>query len=522
MTQLEPNPVQPCKGAATGIEPDMLPKLEWGDRAACRGPLIVLCHWLGGSAQSWSLLAERLSERGLRCLAVDLPGFGTAADVPGYTVRSMADAVIASIRDERESGEPHAPWLLAGHSMGGKLAAVIARDAANCAAGLGGLRSVVLLAPSPPGPEPMKESDRVSKLETIGQSTGDEATDRRHAQTFVSANAGSPALGEATLRAATDGVLQANKAAIRAWFESGSNEDWSAYVGELPLPALIFAGSEDAALGPDAQGRHTLPHFTGGGRGGLNGGELVVLEAAGHLLPLERPGVIAERIVEFCAELSLPVSRRVRVGERFAALMSSDLTSPQTRELMHDRLLEDDATYSPQAVDRAGLRVLRELARRIVPGCPFDLAARIDRRLTHGSGDGWRRAELPQDGTAWRRGLASFDAAARRAHGVGFVELGDELQDALLDQAAVGQLGEGWGERLLHAVGLSEGYDAQQDADKVYTAAEMQTWFTEVRGELAKLYMADPRTMERVGFTGFADESGFTQIRLNEREAWER
>ena len=164
------------------------------------------------------------------------------------------------------------------------------------------------------------------------------------------------------------------------------------------------------------------------------------------------------------------------------------------------------------------MRVLRELARRVVPGAPFDLVARADRRLAKGCGDGWRPDVLPEDCAAWRRGLLSLEAGARRAHGVGFVELNDELQDALLEQAAAGKLGAGFGERLLHAVGLP----IVGGEEEVYSAAEMKRWFEEVCGELAKLYMADPRTMERVGFAGFADEHGFTQIRLGEREVWER
>lgn len=496
----------------------MLPISEWGERPACRGPLVVMCHWLGGSAQTWSLLAERLAERGMRCVAVDLPGFGAAANLPGYSVRAMADAVIATVREVRQ-GERELPWLLAGHSMGGKVAMVVAHEAVNGAAGLQGLRGVVLLSPSPPGPEPMTESERADKLKLVGESTGDDAQDRAHAETFVKNNVGAPSLGTAVRNAAIDGVLQADKAAIRAWFEGGSREDWRAFVGELALPALVFAGSDDVGLSPDVQRTQTLPCFAPQKRtAGVEGGELVVLEGAGHLAPLEQPGAVAERIVEFCAELGLPVQRKAAVGEWFGALVASEKTSPQTRSQMDDRLAEDDAAYASQVLGRKGLRVLRELARRVVPGAGFDVAARVDRRLAAGAGDGWRPAELPEDAAAWRRGLHSLDAGARRAHGVGFVELTDELQDGLLDAAAQGKLGEGWGGRLMEALGFA----AEAGEDEVYSAAEMKSWFGEVRGELAKLYMADPRTMEQVGFTGFADEGGFTQIRLGEREVWER
>jgi hypothetical protein len=127
--------------------------------------------------------------------------------------------------------------------------------------------------------------------------------------------------------------------------------------------------------------------------------------------------------------------------------------------------------------------------------------------LADDKGDGWRFASLPKDADAWKMGLFSLDAAARREFGVPFVALDAARQDELLRRAGSGKLGEG----LLGAlhVGASAG---------AFTAAQMRDWFEEVRGTLAKLYVADPRTMERIGFTGFADEGGFTQIRLGQTE----
>lgn len=469
--------------------------------------MVVMLHWLGGSAQSWTPLAERLAERGMRCVAVDLPGFGAAADRTGYSVRAMADAVEETVRAVR--GAPGEPWLLAGFSMGGKVAAVVAHEATQGAEGLAGLRGVVLLAPSPPGPEPMKDSDREHMLQTVGAPAKDAEGDRKHAQDYVQKNAGKPALSEEALEQATHEVLRASKAAFRAWLERGSREDWRESVGEVPLPALVFAGERDKSLGPDAQREHTLRHY--------GEARLVELAGAGHLLPMERPGEIAERVVEFCAELALPVSRALPVGEQFAALLQSERVSPQTRAVMQERLQADDAGYEPQTLGRQGLRILRELARRVVPGAPFDGAARIDRELAGGQGDGWRYDKLPDDCTAWRRGLASLNDAAKHAYGVSFVGLEDAWQDALLAKAAAGSLGEGLGERVLHVIGIGAG----EAATEPYSGAEMKLWFEEVRGALAKLYIADPRSMERVGFQGFADESGFTKIRLGEREAWE-
>ena len=147
--------------------------------------------------------------------------------------------------------------------------------------------------------------------------------------------------------------------------------------------------------------------------------------------------------------------------------------------------------------------VLRALIDCIVPNCAFDLADRLHCTLARGKQDGWRHDLLPRDLDAWKRGLTSLNAAAVGELGVPFVALDAARQYSLLAKARNGELGRG----LLGTLHVGEGSEA-------FSAAEMQAWFEDVRGEVAKFYIADPRTMERIGFTGFADEHGFTAITL--------
>ena len=135
----------------------------------------------------------------------------------------------------------------------------------------------------------------------------------------------------------------------------------------------------------------------------------------------------------------------------------------------------------------------------------------MDGELTKAKGDGWRYAVLPPDAEAWHKGLLSLDLAAQRAHGVRFVSLFPDQQDELLTQAAAGKLGRG----VLGALHLGDASDA-------YPAAEMQRWFSDVRTECARFYVGDPRTMQRIGYTGFADDLGFTQITIGATEEFER
>ena len=472
-----------------------------------RGPLLVMLHWLGGGAQTWMEVSHGLARRGVACAALDLPGFGDAAGIAGYDIAAMADAVIETVRKLlAESGGPEpTPWLIAGHSMGGTVATVVARRALEGEPGLQHLRGVVLVSASPPGPEPMSDDKRAAMLAALGTSTGDAKADRKYAARFVDENTGKLPLPAEVRDRAIAGVLGMNRTAFRHWLELGSNEDWRGAIGRITLPALIFAGTEDGALGPKAQRELTLPHFAQG--------ELVILEGAGHLAPLERPGELIERLTQFLAGLGLTLSAEETVpGAKFQQLLNSDHVSPKTRTVMETRVAESqDWNHEPGAFSAAEFRSLRALAGRIAPDAGFDLAARVETQIAAGKGDGWRYAALPPDLEAWHRGLLSLDSAAHRMAGVGFVALFPEAQDDLLQQAIEAKLGRG----LLGSLHLGGAADA-------FSAEEMRLWFEEVRAAFTSLYIGDPRVMERIGYTGFADDLGFTQIKIGQAEEFER
>ena len=64
---------------------------------------------------------------------------------------------------------------------------------------------------------------------------------------------------------------------------------------------------------------------------------------------------------------------------------------------------------------------------------------------------------------------------------------------------------------------------ARQDAllETLASSPLDQAWWSDARAEIVRMYMSDPRTMDGVGFRGFADEEGFTRVRLGEREDFE-
>jgi pimeloyl-ACP methyl ester carboxylesterase len=227
----------------------------------------VALHYWAGSGRAFDLLRPALPAH-TQLLAPDLPGFGAQAAPPGfdYSVAAYADWVAAYIQRNNLSS-----YTLLGHSMGGKIAlALAARQPA-------GLRNLVLLAPSPPTPEPMPATDRAASRAAYGQV--EEA-----AKTFAKIT--NLPLSE-TLRAQVIADnLRSSQAAWNAWLDHGSREDISALLPHLDVPCQLLVGAHDRAISPTTQHQAALPLLP-------TGTTLQLIPGAGHLLPLEAPLAVA-------------------------------------------------------------------------------------------------------------------------------------------------------------------------------------------------------------------------------------
>lgn len=226
---------------------------------------LVFAHYLGGSARSWVPLVDDLGA-GFACVAPDVPGFGNTPPPAVPSLDTYADWLIAAAGGE--------PWWAVGHSMGGKiaLAAAVKRPP--------GLAGLILIAPSPPTPEPMTEDDRAASLAAYG----DPRLARRtigHVSTRLP-----PVMREIAI----DDELRVAEPAWRWWLKIGSRDDISLATAGIDMPVLVIAGDDDEVMGPA-----TAP----GVAHGLRHGKLHVIADAGHLVPLERPRAVAERIAAF-------------------------------------------------------------------------------------------------------------------------------------------------------------------------------------------------------------------------------
>jgi pimeloyl-ACP methyl ester carboxylesterase len=223
---------------------------------------LALHYWAGSGREFEPLLPLLPPDSNL--LAPDLPGFGDQAAPAGfdYSVASYADWVAQYIAEHQL-----VDYHIIGHSMGGKVAMLLA------ARRPAGLRSLLLLSPSPPTPEPISDADRAASLAAYGQP--DEAEKTFNKITSIP-------LSSAQHTQVVADNLRTTQAAWEAWLMHGSREDISSEVATIEVPCRLLAGENDQAISPAVQRQQTLPLLPPGTM-------MAVAPGAGHLLPLEAP-----------------------------------------------------------------------------------------------------------------------------------------------------------------------------------------------------------------------------------------
>ena len=260
----------------------MVPFKEYGSGEIA----LALMPFLGGSQREWTEVVAILG-RDYRCITIDLPGFGAG----GRCCRVFGGTRCAM---RWRSGCSRSIWgdmFLWGTAWPGRLWLSPARRLLVSGTGP---EALVLVAPSPPGPEPMSDEKRSEMLASLGKKSQSvrgrySEGDRAAAEKFIEDNIAGPIAAEAFGRTVDD-VLVMNPEAWVAWLENGSKEDWAEFVGVLERPTMIVAGTKDAALGPEAQREKTLPHF--------KYGEVREVDCS-HLIPLERAEELAAMILDF-------------------------------------------------------------------------------------------------------------------------------------------------------------------------------------------------------------------------------
>ena len=241
-------------------------------------PTLVFAHYFGGSRRAWSPLLAALDDS-LPKIAGNLPGFGGASPfADGPSLDAHADHFAALAGEE--------PWIAVGHSMGGKIALAAATQRPDR------LRAMILIAASPPTPEPMDEAARNANIAAFGDRDAAEA--QLHALTCKTAP--EARLSKAIIAVCVEDQLRVDYASWRWWLERGSRADISDKTKAIALPTLVISGDRDTVMETSV---------AIGIANNLPNARRVVVPGAGHLLPIEMPIFTAALIEQFISGLDL-------------------------------------------------------------------------------------------------------------------------------------------------------------------------------------------------------------------------
>jgi pimeloyl-ACP methyl ester carboxylesterase len=233
---------------------------------------LVFLHYWGGSSRTWRHVVEALPTT-FRTIAIDHRGWGESdAPASGYSLADLAgdaQGVIEALRLRR--------YILVGHSMGGKVAQLMASRRPQ------GLVGLVLVAPSPPPPMAIPPEAREAMLGAYATRESVGAT----IDQVLTAKAPSPKDREQVIEDSLRGAPQAKA----AWPQFISQEDITREVAAIDVPTIVIAGELDRVDSVGVLKAELLPR--------IRRAMLHVLPGTWHLSPLESSQKLARLIGDF-------------------------------------------------------------------------------------------------------------------------------------------------------------------------------------------------------------------------------
>ncbi|MDF9408676.1 alpha/beta hydrolase [Pelotomaculum isophthalicicum JI] len=227
------------------------------------GKTIVFVHGAGGNGSYWTKQLTGLGSN-FRVIAPDLPGHGKSAGTSCDSIKAYREFLNKFAAKVIDGG-----FYLAGHSMGG---AVVLDFSLNHPEMLAG---VILIA----------TSAKFSAINAILEMLKNGRHNHELVDLVYSKNA-LPQFRELALR-------EINSVSPVVWFRDFSAckyFDVTSRLSEIQLPALIMTGTGDL-LTPLQYARLL--------ECGLPCARLVEIEGAGHMLMLEKPGIVNKHIIDF-------------------------------------------------------------------------------------------------------------------------------------------------------------------------------------------------------------------------------
>jgi pimeloyl-ACP methyl ester carboxylesterase len=237
-------------------------------------PTLVFLHYWGGSRRTWSEVIGRLSDR-FRCVAVDLRGWAKSDHhAEDYSLSPQADDVEGVIEALNLKD-----FVLVGHSMGGKIAQMVAGRRPE------GLKAVVLVAPAPPTPLLVPDTQKRMMLAsyTMPEGVGDALKVISHRPLTL-----------AQRLQVTEDSLGGAEGAKSTWVAQGMPLDISKRAAAITVPVCVIVGSVDQVEKEAALREAILPL--------VPQAKFEVIGDVGHLSPLEGPSEVAHAISNFVAD----------------------------------------------------------------------------------------------------------------------------------------------------------------------------------------------------------------------------
>ncbi|TAQ85635.1 hypothetical protein B7494_g6045 [Chlorociboria aeruginascens] len=242
-------------------------------------PTLIFLHFWGGSAQTFSSTISNLSNA-YQTVSIDFRGWGNSTgpdSAEAYSINHLATDVETLIQ-KMDIGE----FVLIGHSMGGKVAQLIAgRNLIH------GLRGVILIASAPPTPFQLPPDMR----RTQGMAYSSPGSAEFVARNVLTASV----LSDDVVGMLVQDMQKGNEFAKAAWPAYAMAEDIVADARKIDVPVLVIAGELDKVEPVRRLESEVVKNITHA--------KMVVIEASGHLIPVEAPLKLALAITDFIERL---------------------------------------------------------------------------------------------------------------------------------------------------------------------------------------------------------------------------
>ncbi len=237
---------------------------------------VLLLHGWPNGGRVWRDLADAvlLGTPNYRFWAPDARGFGDShAPASGYDCDTFARDAAAVARDLALS-----PYALIGHSMGGKIAQLVAARYNTGLIGLGLITPGTLAAPPP--------VDADARRALYG--------DRDGVRALLTGWTARP-LPSPVLDALTDDALRVSQAAWNGWLDPMRGEDFRDETARITVPTLVVGGEKDSQRSEESLQTEVS--------GKIAGARYVSVPHVGHLPHLEDPLALGALLVNFLDNL---------------------------------------------------------------------------------------------------------------------------------------------------------------------------------------------------------------------------